>query len=1129
MEMKRLIVDLPSLSWSSLFAGKDEEFGKTATAPNGRVVHVNSYRHAYENAVNALVSVWLKEGIQPKDTILVAEKGNTTKMRKEFLPTYKEKRYDGRPSEYFDEYNKFVDLITETVRSLGGSAVTRWDMEADDVIAFLVQSLSGKKVIMSNDNDMAVLISDDVSMWKQGELMTDNPYGPFKPEYIRVYKALVGDTSDKIPGAKGFGPKAFLNLSAMFGDEGIEEVERKIRRKTLDELEENVADLKSIQNILNSESDVYASYACAKLYPEFVENIQRPLQWSPGFLKQTKDIEDERLKPFGGKITAIHKGNVDKAFQLFKKFVSQGRHVALDIETSMPQESIDWLMEVRGDKKGNLGVDVIGSILNGMSLTFGFNQRHTYYFTVGHLESDGIENIEPLELLEFLKQIPEGMPIVVHNAGFEQPVLYNTWGKEWKDNGWHGFLPNVHDTIVLANYVDENSPVGLKDLSKRYFSYDQVDYETVTQGRKMDELTVAEVLSYGADDTIMTSALYDYFKIICEIEESWEAYVKYEVKAAYVTALAFVQGTTMDLPKLANLRKEDTERREELQKTIDNFLIDLGWEGTVCPVFKEEDLDDYKKLKEIFEFMTGVPLVTRIRTASKIIKLVEAGVEVPSEFQGSRDDFDFICQGFVTFSLGRNIDAINKSIASKFDGRPKFDISSANQVSKLLYYVLDLPVKVVNSLTPLQREKKPELASAVWKFNKIERGSTDTPPLTEVERELIKEKASTDDTAIKFILNEKNLEPKTREFLEAFVEIKEIGTRFSLFYNNYEKLSHWKTGKIHSSVRLTSTVTRRATSSKPNLQQISKRGEGRKIREVFVPHRKDGFMISIDYSAQELRCQADLSQDSNFLACYIGESKKDVHSMTAAAAMEMIWDENRLSKLKEEYGIEDSYELFMALRKSSDAKLANEVSDLRDTEGKGVNFLSSYGGTAYGLSHALLCPLPYAETLLQAKFDTFKGYEVWKKEEEKAAERNGFVQLKVGGRRHLQKAMQSENSWERDRAARQASNFHIQGSCAAQTKLAMSNLWDSGLLFNHDVVFFAPVHDELVISSSKEDAYVAVKTMHECMSVPFWDTVPVVAEASIGPNFSQQHEIGEEVTQEAFDVQVQKVIEERGY
>ena len=1124
--MKRLIVDLSSISWACLFAGKDEEFGYTAVAPNGKPVHINSHKHGYENAINALVAVWIKEDISPKDTILVEEEGNSTGFRKKILPSYKAGRNDNRPPEYFAEFQKLKAELKTAVKSVGGSSVCRWDMEADDTIAYLVKHLDGSKVVMSNDGDLSVLIDNSTFMWRKGEALYENPYGPFDVKFLPVYKALVGDTSDNIPGAKGFGDKAFLSLLTVFGEEGLTEVERLIQHRLLDELQENVEDLKVLQKVIDQQENVYASYAVGKLYPELVEDVTRPLQWDVGFVSQKKFIKDERLRPFGGEIKLVHAGNLEESVKFFEAHIGASQHVALDIETSMEQEAVDWLKDLKDtDDEDKIGVDVIGSTLNGLSITFGPNQSKTLYFAVDHREAEGVKNLTAQQVHEFIKAIPQELPIVVHNAGFEQPILYNTWGEGWQDNGWHGFLPNVHDTVVLANYVNENERAGLKHLSKLYFDYDQITYDEVTQGRRMNQLTAQEVLNYGADDTIMTSALYDHFKVRCELDGSWQAFLDIEVKPAYVTALAFVQGTKLDLVKMGKMRKEDEAKAETLQKTIDTFLVKKGWEGTVCPVYTTEDLEDAKKLKEIFEHLTGEPLKTQVRTPSKIIKLVEAGLEPSSQLD--KDWFDVGCQTFVNLVSNNKVDELNAHIKSNFNGRPIFDLNSPKQVNHLLYTVLDLPIRIVNSLTQLQREKNPELARAVYKFNKILRGSTDTSPLTPEEQELLKQKASTDDTAIAYALQE-NLQEDVREFLNAMLELKTIKTRFNMFYTKYENIEHWKTGNLHANVRLTSTTTRRATSSTPNLQQVPKRGEGKKFRGIFVPHRKNGYIVSIDYNAQEIRCQAELSQDPGLLACYVGDNKKDFHSITASQTMVTNWGRETVEHLKAKYGIEDLYDLFVARLRSEDKEDAKKADALRNNA-KPINFSASYGTTAPTLAKVLMVSVEEAQKNLDAKFAAFPVYEEWKAREEAQVLKKGYIQLASGARRHLQTQVMSDNSWEREKAQRQASNFWIQGTCAEQTKLAMANLWDSGALFEFDARFIAPIHDELVCSVSKEDAFEFIKVLHESMTKPFLKVVPVVAEISFGPNFADQIEVGETLTKEAFEKAQQEIIKERGY
>jgi hypothetical protein len=104
-------------------------------------------------------------------------------------------------------------------------------------------------------------------------------------------------------------------------------------------------------------------------------------------------------------------------------------------------------------------VDVFGSKLTGLSLTFGSNNQYTMYFSVDHFNTN---NVTSEQVRDAVVLIPPASPIVIQNFAFEGPILFEEWGEAWKDNGWHGFLPNVIDTKVLANYVDENVSSGLK-------------------------------------------------------------------------------------------------------------------------------------------------------------------------------------------------------------------------------------------------------------------------------------------------------------------------------------------------------------------------------------------------------------------------------------------------------------------------------------------------------------------------------------------------------------------------------------------------------------------------------------------------------------------------------------------
>lgn len=1142
----RLIIDVSSIAKTGLYQGEDKEYGRKVEF-EGKQVQVNGWQHGYERFTGYVTSLMQQYGIKPYQMIFVVEGRDSKARRTAIYPLYKSKR-QAHPPESNAEFNTLKEKIATTFRAVGAHIVTQDGVEADDVIAYLCQNLEGQLIILSNDGDMAALLNERVSLIKDGSYITENPLGPFDVKHIPVYKAVVGDDSDTIKGAFKFGDKAWLDFLVYGGENGPSALEGMIKRRTLHTLIEDVAEFKPLQRIVDSADDVYKCYAAALLHPEWCNTLRQPLQWKAGMVRGRDVVTDTRLQPYAQSVRLITAENVDKAVQFLASKLPESPIVSLDLETSTPDESDEWLRERGAEAK----VDVFGSEMTGLGITFGDNSQYTFYFSIDHRDTDNV----PLEKVrDAVALIPQDVPVIVHNASFELPIIYAAWGDAWKDNGWHGFLPNVLDTKHLASYVDENKGLGLKNLSLTYLDYEQENYEHVTtlegevgtlpkggQQRsqwdihatspvervseetgevhwvdevvkdeagnpiversmerrqyKMRELTGEHVLSYGADDTICTAALFHFFKIIMEIEKTWDVMVEVEQLPAYVTALAFHQGTKFDLAAMKKMEKEDQETWEQHAKVLREFLISVKWPGTVCPTYGADITP--AQVKEMVQIVLGEELVTQVRTISKLAKLIEV-IDHPD------------AENLAQFLAESNFGAINALVADRFVGEANLDTDSPKQMKQFLYETLGLPVRIVGSCTPLERKNKPELAAAVQRYKRIWAGSQSEMPLLDSEKDLLKQKAKTNEIAIAFalVMDQDNPHLHVLKHIQA---MKKCETRSKLYYKPYARIQHWKDNKIHAQVNQNGTITRRYSSSDPNLQQIAKKNEGGKFRKCFIPHHKDAVMVSIDFSGQELRLGAGMSQDPNMMACYVGDNLKDMHSMTAAGAMEKKWGKPKLQALIENFGQtgDSEYDLFNRLRKNKDqAEIAKMADDLRKTA-KNVNFGAAYGAQASKLAETLIIPVADAETFLQAKYAMFPRFEEWKAEVEAEASAKGYVTSCLGVRRHLRDALLSDEWGVADKALRQGPNFKVQGSAAEQTKLAMARLWKSGILQNLDMVLFAPIHDEIVWSVHKDHAMESIRAVHKAMTVQYGGLpVPFLGSISLGPNFGEQHEAGD--------------------
>lgn len=1160
--MKRALIDLSSVIWTSLLAGEDAEFARwyvkqpddtlrQVSRHEGRAtkgaVCVNSGAYGYENAVNHLLAVMDDIGVQPHQMILVAEGRNSKAERQYLLPTYKAGRDHIEPQ--YEEFQKCREMLVSAFLALGANLV--WQdggVEADDVLGYLAQHLDGEKIIVSADKDLAQLVDPARSIrhWRMGTLDA-NPFGDFPHRLIPVCIALVGDSSDRIPGAHGFGKVAFAKLQGLFGDDGLYAMEGLIRGKRLIELQEDVGELKELQKVIDDADNVYLSYELGRLRTEKVNTMRRPLSWRAGMVQMRELIEDDRLRKFASVVKLVTAENYAEAVAWARQQIARSPFVALDVETSTPPESDEWI-ERLGKNESKVPVDVFGSELMSLQMTFGPNLQYTVYLPVDNVPEPGVSNLTIAQVRDFVGLVPRDKHLVIQNCSFELPVCFNAWGKDWeRDPEWHGFLPNAIDTKIMGSYVDENSSNGLKQMSKNVLGYEQTSYAQVTTkqyirsdwdgvGRvrreysdsvdmpdgsvqegptrvevehKMNELTAREVLKYGADDTICTAALAVHFRTIMEIEGSWDVFMAIEQLPAYVTAKAFIDGADFSLEAMRAMEREDDAAFDAAWATLRAYLIQIGFEGTVRPTFTEFAP---AAIKEAHLIITGRELKTQVRTPSKLAKLIRQASDEGFGDNDAEDRARLLAECIERGDLG----TLNALVAQHFTGEPQLDLNSPKQMAHLLYDRMQLPINVVNEATPLERKGNPELAEALRKFKQYRLGKVSE--ITPDEWALVRVKAKANDDAIDFALefDQEHVDDAARAALKAIGKMKKVLTRRQLFYHNYWNLVHWKDGKIHAQANQCAAVTRRYSYSSPNVQQLPKKGEGVKFRACYVPHHRKAVIASIDWTGQELRLAAERSQDRNMLACYIGEKLKDLHSITAAGAMKLKWGVVVVRDAFAQWGAdladdgEGQYDLFVRLRKLGKIDpMGKKAEDLRK-DSKNVNFAAQFGAQAVKISETLIMPVADAQLFLDARAEMFPGVDEAAKRAESLCKELGYATTMLGVRRHLREAILSDDRQAASRAARQAWNMEIQGSAAEMAKAAMSSLWKSGALYRFDVRFIAIVHDELVVSVHSDHALEYLKLQHACMTQTYADMrVPILASISLGPNFAEQYECGD--------------------
>ena len=138
-------------------------------------------------------------------------------------------------------------LIRDAVRAFDIPCLEQAGYEADDLIATyarLACEAGATATIVSSDKDLMQLVNDCVTMY---DTMKDKRIGPAEvfekfgvgPDKVIEVQALIGDSSDNVPGVPGIGVKTAAQLIAEYGDletllARAAEIKQDKRRQTLD-------------------------------------------------------------------------------------------------------------------------------------------------------------------------------------------------------------------------------------------------------------------------------------------------------------------------------------------------------------------------------------------------------------------------------------------------------------------------------------------------------------------------------------------------------------------------------------------------------------------------------------------------------------------------------------------------------------------------------------------------------------------------------------------------------------------------------------------------------------------------------------------------------------------------------
>jgi len=573
--------------------------------------------------------VRLIEDEQPDYLSIVFDTKEPT-FRHEIYDEYKANRQK-MPEEMSAQYPRLI----QTLDALQFNRIEKAGFEADDIIGTFVEQYAADDLdvfIVSSDKDMAQLVKEHVYLYalpkasQKAEIIgTGQVFEKMGVEAYQVidFLALMGDSSDNIPGVPKVGKKTAANL--------LEEYDN------LDNLYQQLDSLKegAVKNNLEEHreqaelSQLLATIKIDVPLDVTLDNLQFNMWDIEVVSKIMAELEFRTLATRMQKLAAAH-GAIDM-FENFSEDTSKSDYQLVRTESEL-QELIrsfkkqkEFVFDLETDS-----LDFLVAKIAGIALSW--HENEAYYIPMEHNDF----SLDKQKVFELIKPIFADANIakIAHNIKFDAQILE-----------MHGVpVSGIYFDTMLASYL--LNPAGqhkLDKVSEQFLNYEMIHIEELIgkgkNQKKMTELPATDVVNYAAEDADITYRLY---KILHpKIHENAMDDLLYKIEMPLVRTLMQMErdGIALDKALIEDLSTKTGQMIESLKTQIfdqsgEEFNLNSPQQlGTILfdklDIQKELNLKkppktktgQYSTSEKILERYLGHPLVEKIMNYRKLSKL----------------------------------------------------------------------------------------------------------------------------------------------------------------------------------------------------------------------------------------------------------------------------------------------------------------------------------------------------------------------------------------------------------------------------------------------------------------------------------------------------------------------------
>ena len=484
-------------------------------------------------------------------------------IRHEIFPEYKATRQSA-PSDLFVQ----KDFILEFLSDIKMAQLSIEGIEADDLIYALAQKFNDQGfpiMIVSSDKDLAQIVTNDsikiFDAFKEkvfDEQAFVEKYG-FPVAKLPFYFAILGDSSDNIPGVKGIGEKGATELVKQF--------------ESLDDLYNNIGKIskRRTQELLEQQKDnAYLSLQLFTLhnYPTATtieDTLFDPINWNNAlplfqkleFRSLVADIITQHpatTRPGNKTTTPSEQQNL---FATQENLLETSRTFLHKKHTFILVNQIEQLANICADiqKAGAFALDTETSGLDPMAdpcvgISLAMQVGTAYYIPFGHTTQE--QQLTLKQVKQYLAPIFADATIkkYLHHAKFDQIVLHQA------DMPLAGVS---FDTLIAASLlVQDWQKKGLKVLSEFYLNETMLSFEEIVKIHKAKNFTqipLDEATNYAAADAHQTLQLQKLFQVELEKQKLTGLFYDIEMPVSQILVSMQIEGMYCDATILQQLDK----------------------------------------------------------------------------------------------------------------------------------------------------------------------------------------------------------------------------------------------------------------------------------------------------------------------------------------------------------------------------------------------------------------------------------------------------------------------------------------------------------------------------------------------------------------------------------------------